>query len=54
MSDGVKIWIEWEVVDLPGQGCDAMERERGSKAVSRPGEGRMRLQANSGWGKHAF
>lgn len=25
------------MVDLPGQGCDAMERERDSKAVSRAG-----------------
>lgn len=36
-SDGVKRGSEWEVLNLPGQGCDAMERERGSKAVSRAG-----------------
>lgn len=37
MSDGVERGSELDVADLPGQGCDAMERVRVFEAVSRAG-----------------
>lgn len=52
MSDVVKRRSECVVVGQTGRECDSVEIGRDREAVGRPGEMRVRLQTELGWGEH--